>query len=211
MKASFGGWPRGASLRGFIASAGVVMGTKLFDTVQTYNTPGTASLNFVAKQLHRVDLAAFGPMGNVPCNFPAGTEVGEALGVCITAGNALAALGIGTGPAQFAFNLQATDECALFTWDGAEWALVGKYVDAPALPFYAQTFANGDLTAGAIVITHGLASNFPGVVLYDDAGQMVPQGALWGVTRIDGQSFTLELGAPLLPISGSWGVGVSYT
>lgn len=204
---------RFGGLGGFLAR-GAVMGTRIFDTVQTYDTPATTSINLVAKRLHSVDLAAFGAVGTVLCNFPAGTEVGEAIGLCVTAGGS-AVLGAGSGSAQFPFGLQSTDECALFAWSGTTWALAAKYLDPPALPFYARTFEAADMSGGAIVITHSLGSNFPGVALYDDAGQLVQPSlglvSQWGVTRIDSESFTLELDATLLPISGFWGVGVSYT
>lgn len=183
------------------------MGTKIFDTVQVYTTPGTTSINLVANRLHSINLAAFGAVGNVACNFPVGTEVGQAIGLSLLTGSAAATLGIGTGSAQFPFSMQNADECALFSWSGLTWTLVSKWTDAPTPnDFYAQNFSSLD-GPFPIVITHNLGSNSPIEAVFDDSGVRMLLGTDYTITRIDADSLSLDV----LTVIGTnaWQIGLA--
>ncbi len=203
----FGVWPLWAGFgQGARGGGAHVALARLFETITTYNTPA-ASINLVARRLHVLDFAAFG--ASVAVNFPAGTLVGECIGISLlTSGAGSDAVTLGTGSVPLFTPLHADSEAALWSWDGTSWQLVSLTTEAP-YPFYQLQFNNAALTSGAIDVTHNLDTLAPIVQVYDNAGALVSQDLRYGVNVIDQDGFTLTLSGALLPISGTWTVTVT--
>lgn len=122
---AFGIWPLAAMT---VAGGGRAadMTTKLFDTAQTYSTPGTVAIALVAKQMHTIDLAACAPAGSLVCTFPNGIEVGEALGLALSTDDAIGVVTLAGPVSALALPMATAGDAQLFTWDGTTWVCVAS-------------------------------------------------------------------------------------
>lgn len=107
------------------------MATKLFDTVVTNNTD--VAINAVVAQMLQVDLAAIG--ANVVVTFPAGALVGQCIGIVLTTTDDVSSVTADGPVSPLADPLTKAGNCALYTWDGTEWAVVAQWRPQAVRPF----------------------------------------------------------------------------
>lgn len=131
--------------RKFPASSGLnwsnfFMPTKLFDTVNTYNS--APAINASIAEMLLIDISAIG--GDVTVTFPVGTTEGQCIGIQVLQENGTNGI-YGAGPVDSRpFSLSYNGDCALWTWDvdSATWMLVSQYHVPGVGSLYQWTWAD---------------------------------------------------------------------
>lgn len=156
---------------------------KLFDIVNTYDTPALATISPIAGEDVQINLAAIG--NDVTVDFTVANAAAEGKGIGVTLLSDLAGTGTvvysGAVDVLISSGLQQAGDCELFTWDNdsGAWKLVGAFRRS-AMPISVfTTYAPTDATPivmqpgeYAQIALSSATDNVPVSIVGGFAGQM---------------------------------------